>query len=54
MDGDTSLPTPIIGATYVPPGLATTPGAPRPVKLRQTYSRDAFRSCSKLKYRKGY
>ncbi len=30
------------------------PGAPSPVKLRQTYSRDAFRRLTKPKYRKRY
>ncbi len=30
------------------------PGAPSPVKLRQTYSRDAFRRRTKSKYRKRY
>ncbi len=30
------------------------PGAPSPVKLRQTYSRDAFRRRTKPKYRKRY
>ncbi len=30
------------------------PGAPSPVKLRQTYPRDAFRRRTKSKYRKRY
>ncbi len=30
------------------------PGAPSPVKLRETYSRDAFRRRTKSKYRERY
>ncbi len=30
------------------------PGAPSPVKLRQTYSQDAFRRRTKSKYRESY
>ncbi len=37
-----------------PTHARAAPGAPSPVKLRQTYSRDAFRRRTKSKYRERY
>ncbi len=42
------------GLSRSPTLARAPPGAPSPVKLRQTYSRDAFRIRTKSKYRKHY